>query len=89
MSGLHSSVIRPGVIYPVNAIGFDAFREQVETEWQHVRETGLQLDDARIEEVANAFRIHRYRKLANTTSIDVAENLQGRLERLDRLFGAG
>lgn len=69
LHGRRDNLYKARIKILVNAIGIDAFREQVESEWQHVRETSLKLDDARIEEVTNAFRIHRYRKLANDKTI--------------------
>lgn len=69
LHGRRDNLYKARIKILVNAIGIDAFREQVETEWQYVRGSSLKLDDARIEEVANAFRIHRYRKLANDKTI--------------------
>ena len=68
LHGRRDNIYKARIKILVNAIGIDTFREQVETEWQHVRETGLELDDARIDEVANAFN-HHYRKLADDKTI--------------------
>ena len=47
----------------VNAIGIDQFRQQVETEWTHIRESDLRLSDQHIQGVVDSFRIHQYRDL--------------------------
>ncbi len=48
----------------VNAIGIDRFREQVETEWSHIRESELKLGDDDIGAVVDAFKLHQYRELS-------------------------
>ena len=69
LHGRRDNIYKARIKILVNAIGIDDFREQVEAEWQYGRESGLKLDDARIEEVANAFKIHRYRKLENDDAL--------------------
>jgi sulfite reductase (NADPH) hemoprotein beta-component len=69
LHGRRDNIYKARIKILVQAIGIEAFREQVETEWQYVRESSLKLDDVRIEEVANAFKIHRYRKLENDKSL--------------------
>ena len=47
----------------VNAIGIDSFREQVETEWQQIRESELRLSEEHINRVSESFKIHQYQNL--------------------------
>ena len=69
LHGRRDNIYKARIKILVNAIGIDSFREQVETEWQYVRESSLKLSDARIEAVADAFKIHRYRKLVNDNTL--------------------
>ncbi len=43
----------------VNAIGIDSFRQQVEAEWQQIRESELRLSEEHINRVTESFKIHR------------------------------
>jgi sulfite reductase (NADPH) hemoprotein beta-component len=47
----------------VNAIGIDNFRQQVEAEWQQIRESELRLSEEHINRVTESFKIHRYQVL--------------------------
>jgi len=47
----------------VNAIGIDSFRQQVDSEWQQIRESELRLTEEHIRQVSDSFKIYRYRKL--------------------------
>ncbi|KDE38669.1 Sulfite reductase [NADPH] hemoprotein beta-component [Nitrincola lacisaponensis] len=47
----------------VEAMGVDAFRDQVEAEWQHTRDTELRLTDAEIARVKGFFQPHPYEAL--------------------------
>ena len=47
----------------VNAIGIDQFRDQVDAEWQHIRESDLKLDPLHIQQVTDSFLTHEYRNL--------------------------
>ena len=54
----------------VNAIGIDSFRQQVEDEWQQIRESELRLSEDHINRVTESFKIHRYRVLpAHSSSL--------------------
>jgi len=54
----------------VNAIGIDSFRQQVEAEWQQIRDTELRLSEDYINRVTESFKIHRYRVLpAHSSSL--------------------
>jgi sulfite reductase (NADPH) hemoprotein beta-component len=63
LHGRRDNIYKARIKILVNALGIDAFREQVEAEWQHIRHGELKLTDARIDSIANAFHNHRYRKL--------------------------
>lgn len=47
----------------VNAIGIDSFRQQVEAEWQQIRDSELRLSEEHINRVTESFKIHRYQVL--------------------------
>lgn len=47
----------------VEAMGVDAFRDQVEAEWQYTRDTELRLTDAEIARVKGFFQPHPYEAL--------------------------
>jgi len=54
----------------VNAIGIDSFRQQVEAEWQQIRESELRLSEEHINRVTQSFKIHRYQELpAHNSSV--------------------
>ena len=54
----------------VNAIGIDSFRQQVEAEWQQIRESELRLSEEHINRVTESFKIHRYQVLpAHSSSL--------------------
>lgn len=52
----------------VEAMGVDAFRDQVEAEWQHTRDTELRLTDAEIARVKGFFQPHPYEALPAESS---------------------
>ena len=55
----------------VKSIGADSFREQVEEEWQHIKDSGLVLEQAEIDRVKAFFNSPSYDKSAtNDTSFD-------------------
>lgn len=47
----------------VNAIGIDSFRQQVDSEWQQIRDSELRLTERHIKQVSDSFKVLRYRKL--------------------------
>lgn len=59
----------------VNAIGIDSFRQQVEAEWQQIRESELRLSEEHINRVTESFKIHRYRVLPAHSS-NLAQKLR-------------
>ncbi|MFN3881080.1 MAG: nitrite/sulfite reductase [Nitrincola lacisaponensis] len=52
----------------VEAMGVDAFRDQVEAEWQYTRDTELRLTDAEIARVKDFFQPHPYEALPAESS---------------------
>jgi sulfite reductase (NADPH) hemoprotein beta-component len=50
----------------VKALGIEAFAQEVEAEWQHLKDGPAQLTEAEYQRVASAFVPPRYRALANT-----------------------
>ncbi len=63
LHGRRDNLYKARIKILVNSLGIDSFREQVEAEWRHDREGGLELTDDRIDAIANAFRTHRYKPL--------------------------
>jgi len=63
LHGRRDNLYKARIKILVNALGIDAFRDQVEAEWQHIRHGELKLTDARIDAVSSAFYRHRYRQL--------------------------
>jgi sulfite reductase (NADPH) hemoprotein beta-component len=69
LHGRRDNLYKARIKILVNSLGIDSFREQVEAEWRHVRETSLRLTDARIDAIARAFRRHRYKQLEDDPGI--------------------
>jgi sulfite reductase (NADPH) hemoprotein beta-component len=69
LHGRRDNLYKARIKILVNALGIDAFRDQVEAEWQHIRHGELKLTDARIDAVANAFRSHQYRQLKDDRNL--------------------
>ena len=69
LHGRRDNLYKARIKILVNALGIDSFHEQVEAEWQQVRDGNLKLTDERIESVAAAFRTHRYRQLEDDPGI--------------------
>ncbi len=65
LHGRRDNIYKARIKILVNALGIDTFREQVEAEWSNFRDDDLELSDARIDEVASAFKTQQYRKLEN------------------------
>lgn len=63
LHGRRDNLYKARIKILVNAIGIDQFRQQVETEWTHIRESDLRLSDQHIQGVVDSFRIHQYRDL--------------------------
>lgn len=63
LHGRRDNMYKARIKILVNALSIDAFREQVDNEWQYLRDSGLQLSDAEIDRVSQAFQTHHY----NTT----------------------
>ncbi|MCP4470090.1 MAG: nitrite/sulfite reductase [Gammaproteobacteria bacterium] len=63
LHGRRDNLYRARIKILVNQLGIDTFREQVEAEWQHVREGSLKLTDDRIDAIVNAFGTHHYELL--------------------------
>ena len=69
LHGRRDNLYKARIKILVNALGVDVFREQVETEWQLNRESSLKLTDKHIDEVASAFKIHRYKTISEDKSL--------------------
>jgi len=69
LHGRRDNLYKARIKILVNSLGIDSFREQVEAEWQHVRETSLRLTDDRIDAIARAFKPHRYKQLGDDPGI--------------------
>ncbi|MCP4768509.1 MAG: nitrite/sulfite reductase [Gammaproteobacteria bacterium] len=63
LHGRRDNLYKARIKILVNKLGIDSFREQVEAEWQHGRESSLELTDDRIDAIASAFRTHHYKRL--------------------------
>jgi sulfite reductase (NADPH) hemoprotein beta-component len=63
LHGRRDNIYKARIKILVNSLGIDSFREQVEAEWQHVRESSLKLTNGRIDAIANAFSNHGYKRL--------------------------
>ena len=71
LHGRRDNLYKARIKILVNAIGIDAFRQQVESEWQLLRDGDLKLDDARIASVARSFGNHRYRELGDDPNLSL------------------
>ena len=59
----------------VNAISIDSFRQQVDSEWQQIRDSDLKLSEDHIGKVSDSFKIHHY-KLLPATDPELERNLR-------------
>ena len=66
----------------VHQIGVDKFREEVEAEWQAIKDGPLALDDAAVAEISARFRYPEYERLDNNPDALTSARL------LDRRFAA-
>jgi sulfite reductase (NADPH) hemoprotein beta-component len=69
LHGRRDNLYKARIKILVNSLGIDSYREQVEAEWQHIRETSLRLTDDRIDAIARAFKPHRYKQLDDDRNI--------------------
>ena len=69
LHGRRDNLYKARIKILVNALGIDQFRDQVEAEWLHLRDGDLKLDEARIDQVAMAFRVHGYRTLKDDRNL--------------------
>ncbi len=60
LHGRRDNLYKARIKILVNAIGIDRFREQVEAEWEHIRESDLRLSNQHIQDVVDSFKIHQY-----------------------------
>ena len=67
--GRRDNIYKARIKILVNALGIDSFRDQVEAEWQHIRDGELKLTDARIDAVTDAFSTKDYRKLRDDRNL--------------------
>jgi len=63
LHGRRDNLYKARIKILVNSLGIDSFREQVEAEWQHVREGSLKLTNERIDAIAYAFSTHGYKHI--------------------------
>jgi sulfite reductase (NADPH) hemoprotein beta-component len=64
--GRRDNIYKARIKILVNAIGIDKFRDMVEEEWTHVRDSELKLSDSRIQAVTDAFNFIKYKTLPAT-----------------------
>jgi sulfite reductase (NADPH) hemoprotein beta-component len=64
--GRRDNIYKARVKILVNAIGIDKFRDMVEEEWIHVRDSELKLSDSQIQKVTDAFNFIQYKVLPVT-----------------------
>ena len=69
LHGRRDNIYKARIKILVNAIGIDSFRDQVEAEWQHLREGELKLTDERIDAVSEAFSTKNYRQLRDDRNL--------------------
>ena len=69
LHGRRDNLYKARIKILVNALGIDDFRDQVEAEWQNIRNGELKLTDERIDAVATAFRIHQYRHIKDDRNL--------------------
>ena len=69
LHGRRDNIYKARIKILVNALGIDSFRDQVEAEWQHIRDGELKLTDARIDAVTEAFSTKDYRKLRDDRNL--------------------
>lgn len=62
LHGRRDNLYKARIKILVNALGIDEFRNQVENEWQYLRDGELQLSNEQIDRVTRAFQIHPYRE---------------------------
>ncbi|MEM7293106.1 MAG: nitrite/sulfite reductase [Pseudomonadota bacterium] len=70
LHGRRDNIYKARIKILVNALGIEVFRDQVENEWQFLRDGDLQLTDAEISRIAVAFRQHGYRELNSAAAED-------------------
>ncbi len=69
LHGRRDNIYKARIKILVNALGIETFREQVEAEWQHLRESDLKLSDQRIDRIRESFQIHKYKDLEDDDGI--------------------
>ena len=69
LHGRRDNIYKARIKILVNALGIDQFRDQVEAEWQYVKDGELKLTERRIEAVARSFRRHDYRELKDDRNL--------------------
>jgi sulfite reductase (NADPH) hemoprotein beta-component len=69
LHGRRDNIYKARIKILVNALGIDSFRDQVEAEWQHIRDGELKLTDKRIDAVTEAFTTKDYRQLLDDRNL--------------------
>jgi sulfite reductase (NADPH) hemoprotein beta-component len=69
LHGRRDNLYKARIKILVNSLGIDTFREQVDAEWLHIRESSLRLTNERIDAVSNAFKTHVYKRLDDDPGI--------------------
>ena len=64
--GRRDNIYKARIKILVNAIGIDEFREQVDAEWQQIRDSNLKLSDEQIRQVSESFKIQHYREMPDS-----------------------
>ena len=73
--GRRDNIYKARIKILVNAIGIDSFRQQVDSEWQKIRESDLKLSEDHINRVSNSFKTHHY-QLLPATNPELEHNLR-------------
>ena len=69
LHGRRDNIYKARIKILVNALGIETFREQVEAEWQHLRDTDLKLSDERIDRIRQSFEIRKHKNLEDDDGI--------------------
>lgn len=69
LHGRRDNLYKARIKILVKALGIDAFRDQVEAEWQYLRDGDLKLSDERIDAVTEAFVCGEHRQLRDDRNL--------------------
>jgi sulfite reductase (NADPH) hemoprotein beta-component len=66
--GRRDNIYKARIKILVHDLGIEKFREEVEAEWQQMREGALKLEDAEVDDIRSRFTYPKYEKLADDPS---------------------